>query len=78
MPALDDAGWRRYFEVNVLSAVRLIRPYLPGMKERGWGRILDLASDSAVAVPAEMTTGVIHWPLVAVRENQVADDCGST
>ncbi|WP_246094506.1 SDR family NAD(P)-dependent oxidoreductase [Streptomyces griseofuscus] len=30
VPALDDAGWRRYFEVNVLSAVRLIRAYLPG------------------------------------------------
>ncbi|MFD8839368.1 SDR family NAD(P)-dependent oxidoreductase [Streptomyces griseofuscus] len=78
VPALDDAEWRRHFEVNVLSAVRLVRAYLPGMKERGWGRILDLASDSAVAVPAEMTTGVIHWQLVAVRENQVADDCGST
>ncbi|MYR90017.1 oxidoreductase, partial [Streptomyces sp. SID685] len=44
----------------------------------GWGRILDLASDSAVVIPVEMTTGVIHWQLVTVREDQVADDCGST
>lgn len=58
-PALeiDDAEWRRYFEVNVLSAVRLIRAYLPRMSDRGWGRVLNIASDSAVAVPAEM----IHY-----------------
>ncbi|MDR3664311.1 MAG: SDR family NAD(P)-dependent oxidoreductase, partial [Mycobacterium sp.] len=49
-PALDitDEEWRRYFEVNVLSAVRLIRTYLPGMTERGWGRIVQIASDSAI------------------------------
>ncbi|MGX1781590.1 SDR family NAD(P)-dependent oxidoreductase [Streptomyces diastaticus] len=54
---IDDAEWRRYFEVNVLTAVRLIRAHLPSMKERGWGRVLNIASDSAVAVPAEM----IHY-----------------
>ncbi len=51
---IDDAEWRRYFEVNVLSAIRLIRAYLPGMTDRGWGRVLNLASDSAVVIPAEM------------------------
>jgi NAD(P)-dependent dehydrogenase (short-subunit alcohol dehydrogenase family) len=58
-PALDitDDEWRRYFEVNVLSAVRLIRRYLPGMAERGWGRILNVASDSAIVIPEEM----IHY-----------------
>jgi len=58
-PALEitDDDWRRYFDVNVLSAVRLIRAYLPGMAERGWGRIQNIASDSAIVVPAEM----IHY-----------------
>ncbi|MCW2553245.1 MAG: short-chain dehydrogenase, partial [Mycobacterium sp.] len=42
--------WRRYFDVNVLSAVRLIRTYLPGMTERGWGRVLQIASDSAIVI----------------------------
>ncbi|WJV51580.1 SDR family NAD(P)-dependent oxidoreductase [Streptomyces flavofungini] len=59
VPAMDipDAEWRRYFEVNVLTAVRTTRAYLPGMKERGWGRIQNIASDSAVVIPAEM----IHY-----------------
>ncbi|GIG87457.1 SDR family NAD(P)-dependent oxidoreductase [Plantactinospora endophytica] len=58
-PALeiDDREWRRYFEVNVLAAVRLTRSYLPGMIGRGWGRVQYIASDSAVVIPAEM----IHY-----------------
>jgi NAD(P)-dependent dehydrogenase (short-subunit alcohol dehydrogenase family) len=54
---IDDAEWRRYFEVNVLAAVRLTRIFLPGMMERGWGRVQYIASDSAVVIPAEM----IHY-----------------
>jgi NAD(P)-dependent dehydrogenase (short-subunit alcohol dehydrogenase family) len=55
-PALEisDDEWRRYFEVNVLSGVRLTRECLPGMIERQWGRVLFIASDSAVVIPAEM------------------------
>ncbi|MDR2998128.1 MAG: SDR family oxidoreductase [Microbacterium sp.] len=55
--AITDDEWRRYFDVNVLAAVRLIRATLPGMTERGWGRILNIASDSAIVIPAEM----IHY-----------------
>lgn len=54
---ISDDDWRRYFEVNVLSAARLIRELLPGMIERGWGRVLNIASDSAVVIPEEM----IHY-----------------
>ncbi|MEV0583195.1 SDR family oxidoreductase [Nonomuraea sp. NPDC050310] len=58
-PALeiDDAEWRRFFEVNVLAGIRLTRAYLPGMMARSFGRVQFIASDSAVAVPAEM----IHY-----------------
>jgi NAD(P)-dependent dehydrogenase (short-subunit alcohol dehydrogenase family) len=58
-PALEisDDEWRRYFETNVLSAVRLTRSYLPGMMERGWGRVQYIASDSAFVIPIEM----IHY-----------------
>ena len=51
---IDDDTWRRYWEVNVLSGVRLARRYLPGMRERGWGRVMFMASDSAVVIPEEM------------------------
>ncbi|MER5856641.1 MULTISPECIES: SDR family NAD(P)-dependent oxidoreductase [Streptomyces] len=54
---ITDEEWRRYFEVNVLAAVRLTRLYLPGMTGHGWGRIQYVASDSAVVIPAEM----IHY-----------------
>ncbi|MEQ8145123.1 SDR family oxidoreductase [Streptomyces sp. OP7] len=54
---ISDDEWRRYFEVNVLAAVRLIRLFLPGMTERGWGRVQNIASDSAIVIPAEM----IHY-----------------
>lgn len=58
-PAMEitDEDWRRYFEVNVLAALRLTRSYLPEMTGEGWGRIQYIASDSAVVIPAEM----IHY-----------------
>lgn len=52
-----DSEWTRFFEVNVLSGVRLSRAYLPGMAERGWGRVLFLSSESALNIPADM----IHY-----------------
>jgi NAD(P)-dependent dehydrogenase (short-subunit alcohol dehydrogenase family) len=54
---ISDDEWRRFFEVNVLSGVRLSRYYLTRMKERGWGRIVFISSESAVQIPVEM----IHY-----------------
>jgi len=56
---ITDDEWRRFFEVNVLAGVRLTRALLPRMTGQGWGRVLFVASDSAVVVPAEM----IHYGL---------------
>ncbi|MFI8632704.1 SDR family NAD(P)-dependent oxidoreductase [Microbacterium sp. NPDC077663] len=50
----DDAEWQRYLDVNLLAGARLSRRVLPGMRERGWGRILFIASESGVNVPADM------------------------
>ncbi|SDF50522.1 NAD(P)-dependent dehydrogenase, short-chain alcohol dehydrogenase family [Blastococcus fimeti] len=79
-PALEisDDEWRRYFETNVLTAVRLTRAYLPGMRQRGWGRIQYIASDSAVAVPAEMIHyGVTKTALLAVSRGFAKEAAGS-
>jgi NAD(P)-dependent dehydrogenase (short-subunit alcohol dehydrogenase family) len=68
-PALeiDDETWQRYWDVNVMSGIRLSRHYLPGMRERGWGRVLFMASDSAVVTPEEMIHyGVTKTALLAV------------
>jgi len=79
-PALEitDEEWRRYFEVNVLSVVRLTRLYLPGMKERGWGRVQYIASDSAVVTPVEMIHyGMSKTALLAVSRGFAKDAAGS-
>ncbi|MCF3931977.1 SDR family oxidoreductase [Acuticoccus sp. M5D2P5] len=52
-----DSEWQRFFDVNIMSGVRLARAYAPGMVERKWGRILFLASESALNIPADM----IHY-----------------
>jgi NAD(P)-dependent dehydrogenase (short-subunit alcohol dehydrogenase family) len=54
---ITDDEWRRFFEINVLSGVRLSRYYLPRMKTRDWGRIVFISSESAVQIPLEM----IHY-----------------
>ncbi|GAA4669086.1 SDR family NAD(P)-dependent oxidoreductase [Streptomyces youssoufiensis] len=75
---IDDAEWRRYFEVNVLSAIRLIRAYLPGMTDRDWGRVLNLASDSAVVIPAEMIHyGMTKTSLLAVSRGFAKEAAGT-
>ena len=54
---ITDADWTRFFEVNVLSGVRLSRFYLPKMTAAGWGRIVFISSESGVNTPTEM----IHY-----------------
>jgi NAD(P)-dependent dehydrogenase (short-subunit alcohol dehydrogenase family) len=79
-PALEipDDEWRRYFETNVLTAVRLTRAYLPGMRDRGWGRVQYIASDSAVVVPAEMIHyGMTKTALLAVSRGFAKEAAGS-
>ena len=51
---ISDADWLRFFEVNVLSGVRLSRQYFPLMLAQNWGRIIFISSESALQIPAEM------------------------
>lgn len=51
---ITDADWQRYFDINVMSGVRLSRALLPHMLQRGWGRIIFVSSESGVNIPADM------------------------
>lgn len=80
LPALEipDDEWRRYFDMNVLTAIRMIRHYLPGMTERSWGRIQNIASDSAVVTPAEMIHyGMSKTALLAVSRGFAKEAAGT-
>ncbi|QRY47550.1 SDR family oxidoreductase [Mycolicibacterium boenickei] len=75
---ITDEQWRTYFDVNVLASVRLIRSYLPGMTQRGWGRAIQIASDSAIVTPAEMIHyGVSKTALLAVSRGFAKEAAGS-
>jgi len=75
---IDDAEWKRYFDVNVLTAVRLTRLYLPGMMQRTWGRVLNIASDSAIVIPAEMVHyGVSKTALLGVSRGYAKEAAGT-
>lgn len=61
---ISDDEWRRFFEVNVLSGIRLSRLYLPAMRKRNWGRIVFISSESGVQIPVEM----IHYGMTKTAQ----------
>ena len=71
---IDDAEWRRFFEVNVISGARVTRHYLPGMVERKWGRILFLSSESGVQIPDEM----VHYGVTKAADIALARGIAET
>jgi NAD(P)-dependent dehydrogenase (short-subunit alcohol dehydrogenase family) len=71
---ITDEDWMRFFEANVMSGVRLSRHYLSGMRERNWGRIVFVSSESAVQIPAEM----IHYGVTKTAQVAVARGIAET
>jgi NAD(P)-dependent dehydrogenase (short-subunit alcohol dehydrogenase family) len=65
---IPDDDWRRFFDVNVLSGVRLARAYLPRMRRLNWGRIIFISSESAYQIPAEM----VHYGVTKSAQIAVA------
>ena len=65
---IADSEWTRFFEVNVLSGVRLARLVLPSMRRANWGRIVFISSESAVQIPAEM----IHYGMTKTAQLAVS------
>ena len=71
---ITDADWEKFFAVNVMSGVRLSRAYLPQMKERNWGRIVFISSESALQIPAEM----IHYGMTKTAQLAIARGLAET
>jgi NAD(P)-dependent dehydrogenase (short-subunit alcohol dehydrogenase family) len=65
---IPDADWYRFFEINVMSGVRLSRHYLAGMLKQNWGRILFISSESAVQIPVEM----VHYGMTKTAQVALA------
>jgi NAD(P)-dependent dehydrogenase (short-subunit alcohol dehydrogenase family) len=65
---IPDEDWRRMFEANVMSGVRLARAYLPRMRTLNWGRIVFISSESAVQIPAEM----VHYGMTKAAQIAIA------
>ena len=65
---ISDEDWFRFFEINVMSGVRLSRALLPHMLERDWGRIIFISSESGVQIPEEM----IHYGMTKTAQLAVS------
>lgn len=72
--AIPDADWQRFFDVNVMSGVRLSRALLPGMKARDWGRIVFISSESGICPPGEM----VHYGMTKSAQLSVARGLAET
>jgi NAD(P)-dependent dehydrogenase (short-subunit alcohol dehydrogenase family) len=65
---IPDEQWLRFYEVNVLSGVRLSRHYAPRMAERGWGRVVFVSSEAAIQTPTDM----VHYGMTKTAQLAVS------
>ena len=65
---ISDDDWERFFQINVLSGIRLARLYLPAMKRANWGRIIFISSESGIHIPPEM----IHYGMTKMAQLAVS------
>jgi NAD(P)-dependent dehydrogenase (short-subunit alcohol dehydrogenase family) len=71
---ISDDDWDQMMNLNFMSGVRLSRAYLRGMKERNWGRIIFISSESGVKIPYEM----IHYGVSKAAQIAVARGIAET
>jgi NAD(P)-dependent dehydrogenase (short-subunit alcohol dehydrogenase family) len=71
---ITDEDRLRFFEVNVLSGVRLSRFYLPQMLKKNWGRIVFISSESGVNIPVEM----VHYGVTKTAQLALARGLAET
>jgi NAD(P)-dependent dehydrogenase (short-subunit alcohol dehydrogenase family) len=71
---ITDDDWRHFFEVNVMSGVRLSRHYIGPMKQQNWGRIVFISSESALQIPVEM----IHYGMTKTAQLAISRGLAET
>jgi NAD(P)-dependent dehydrogenase (short-subunit alcohol dehydrogenase family) len=71
---IDDAEWQRFFDINVMSGVRLTRAYLAGMKQRNWGRVVFISSESGIQIPDNM----IHYGMTKTAQLAISRGLAET
>jgi NAD(P)-dependent dehydrogenase (short-subunit alcohol dehydrogenase family) len=71
---IDDAEWQRFFDINVMSGVRLTRAYLAGMKQRDWGRVVFISSESGIQIPDNM----IHYGMTKTAQLAISRGLAET
>jgi NAD(P)-dependent dehydrogenase (short-subunit alcohol dehydrogenase family) len=71
---IADSEWIRFFETNVMSGVRLSRAYIGAMKQRNWGRIIFISSESGICPPAEM----VHYGMTKSAQLSVSRGLAET
>lgn len=74
---LDEAAWETAFQLTLMSAVRLARAVLPGMIERGWGRIVFITSTSVKQPIDGLLLSNVFRPGVIGFAKSLANDVGS-
>jgi NAD(P)-dependent dehydrogenase (short-subunit alcohol dehydrogenase family) len=71
---ITDGDWQKFFDVNVMSGVRMSRHYTPGMVQRKWGRVIFIASESAIQIPGEM----VHYGMTKTAQLAVSRGIAAT
>jgi NAD(P)-dependent dehydrogenase (short-subunit alcohol dehydrogenase family) len=71
---IPDSDWLRFFEVNLMSGVRLTRHYLPGMQRKNWGRVIFISSESGQQIPSEM----VHYGMTKTAQVAIARGVAQT
>lgn len=75
---IPDADWLRFFEINVMSGVRLTRHYMPGMLKKNWGRVIFISSESGQQTPVEMVHyGMTKTAQIAIARGAAASAAGT-
>ncbi|MET0505464.1 MAG: SDR family NAD(P)-dependent oxidoreductase [Luteibacter sp.] len=75
---VSDNEWIDLFQLNVMSGIRASRHYVPNMKKRGWGRVVFISSESALAVPKDMIDYAMTKTAQLTIARGLAEDVGGS